>query len=233
MKRVQVLLLALLLLLTGCAGREKVNNISVKDVRCPYEINHAEDAIELTLCDGEKKGISWRVETVSEDTCRVTQVQTDREYTCRYRLTGEEEGVELLTFTALQPDETACFVLTLVVNVDSQGKASVYSYQHQERKENVVDANGLKYKWNVDVDGILNFSFINQEDKWSVRGDGADIFALSNMMSTPVGCKFSAQAKGAGQATIALVSENTQRTIHVVLQADADGKMEVLSVQEQ
>jgi hypothetical protein len=85
----------------------------------------------------------------------------------------------------------------------------------------------------VDINGILNFSFINQEDHWSVSGDGADAFVLSNMMSTPSGCKFSAQAKAAGQTTIVLTSENSQRTIHVTIQADDQRKMEVTSVQEQ
>jgi hypothetical protein len=52
-------------------------------------------------------------------------------------------------------------------------------------------------------------------------------------MSTPAGCKFSAQAKAAGQTTIVLTSENTQRRIHVVIQADDNGEIEVVSVQEQ
>ena len=117
--------------------------------------------------------------------------------------------------------------------MDPEGKAVVSSYQHQERKDISVDADGLNYKWNVDTDGILNFSFINQEDHWSVSGDGADAFVLSNMMSTPSGCKFSARAIAAGQTTIVLTSENSQRTIHVTIQADDQRKMEVISVQEQ
>ena len=233
MKRAYVLLLALLLFLTGCTGKEKTNNVSVKDVCCPYEINHKKDGVEITLHDGRQSGILWRVETVPEDICQVTQENINKEYTCRYRLSGKEEGAAQLTFTALQSDETVCFVLDLVVNIDSEGKTSVSSYQHRERKDNVVDADGLRYKWNVDTNGILNFSFINQEDNWSVSGDGADTFVLSNMMSTPSGCKFSAQAIAAGQTTIVLVSENTQRTIHVVIRADAQWEMEVVSVQEQ
>ena len=233
MKRAYVLLLALLLILTGCAKKEKINNISVKDVCCPYEINHKKDVVEITLHDGKQSGISWRVETVPEDICQVTEENIDKEYTCRYHLSGKEEGAAQLTFTALQTDQTACFVLSLVVNVDSEGKAFVSSYQHQERKDNSVDADGLNYKWNVDINGILNFSFINQEDHWSVSGDGTDAFVLSNMMSTPSGCKFSAQAIAAGQTTIVLTGENSQRTIHVTIQADDQRKMEVISVQEQ
>ena len=233
MKRAFILFLALLLILTGCAGKGKINNVSIKDVCCPYEINHKKDAVEITLRDGKQSGILWRVETVPEDICQVTQETIDKEYTCRYRLSGKEEGAAQLTFTALQPDETVCFVLNLVVNVDSEGKTFVSFYQHHERKDNAVDADGLHYKWNVDVNGILNFSFLNQEDNWSVRGDGTDAFVLSNMMSTPSGCKFSVQAMTAGQITIVLASENTQRTIHVVIQADDEGKMEVVSVQEQ
>jgi hypothetical protein len=233
MKKAYVLLLALLLILTGCSGKEKTNNASVKDVCCPYEINHKKDGVDITLKDGEKKGILWRVDTIPEYVCDVSQVDIDKEYTCQYRITGKEEGAAQLTFTALQSDETVCFALDLVVNVDSEGKVFVSSYQHQERKDNSVDADGLNYKWNVDINGILNFSFINQEDHWSVSGDGADAFVLSNMMSTPSGCKFSAQAKAAGQTTIVLTGENSQRTIHVTIQADDQRTMEVISVQEQ
>ena len=233
MKRAYVLLLAMLLILTGCAGKEKTNNVSVKDVCCPYEINHKKDGVDITLQNGEKSGILWRVDAIPEDVCDVSQVDIHKENTCQYRITGKKEGATQLTFTALQTDQTACFVLSLVVNVDSEGKAFVSSYQHHERKDNSVDADGLSYKWNVDINGILNFSFINQEDNWTVSGDGAGAFVLSNMMSTPSGCKFSAQAIAAGQTTIVLVSENTQRTIHVVIQADDQGKMEVISVQEQ
>lgn len=233
MKRAYVLLLVLLLILTGCARKEKADNVSVKDVCCPYEINHKKDVIEVTLQDGGQIGVLWNVETIPEDICQVTQENIDKEYTTRYNLSGKEEGAAQLTFAALQPDGTVCFVLDLVVNVDSEGKAVVSSYQHHERKDNIVDADGLNYKWNVDTNGILNFSFINQEDNWSVHGDGADVFVLSNMMSTPSGCKFSAQAIAAGQATIVLTSENTQRTIHVIIQADQQRKIEVISVQEQ
>ena len=233
MKRASVLLLALLLILTGCAGKVKLNHVSVDDVCCPYEISHVKDGVLLTLQDGEKSGILWHVETIPEDVCQVVQEETDKEYTSRYRLSGKEEGAAQLTFTALQADEIVSFVLTMVVDVDSEGKAVVSSYQHQERKDNSVETEGLRYKWNVDVDGILNFSFIDQEDNWSVSGDGGEAFALSYMMSTPTGCKFSAQAIAPGQTTIVLTSENTQRRIHVVIQADENGTMEVISVQEQ
>ena len=233
MKRVCVLLLALLLILPGCAGKEKVNNVSVKDVCCPYEISHKKDGVQITLRDGEQSGVLWHVEAVPEDVCQVTQENVDEEYTCRYRLVGKKEGAAQLTFTAMQTDDTVCFVLTLIVDVDSEGKTVVSSYQHQERKDIFVDADGLNYKWNVDTNGILNFSFINQEDHWSISGDGADAFVLSNMMSTPSGCKFSARAIAAGQTTIVLTSENSQRTIHVTIQADDQRKMEVISVQEQ
>ena len=233
MKRAYVLFLVLLLILTGCARKEKTNNVSVKDVCCPYEIVHKKDVVGIILHDGRQSGILWRVETIPENICHVTEESTDQEHTAQYCLTGNEEGVAQLTFTALQTDETVCFVLDLIVDVDSEGRAFVSSYQHHERKDNSVDADGLQYKWNVDINGILNFSFTNQEDNWSVRGDGADTFVLSNMMSTPTGCKFSAQAKAAGQTTIVLASQNAQRTIHVVIQADDNGKMEVISVQEQ
>lgn len=233
MRRAYVFLLAWVLILTGCAGNVKIADVSVEDVCCPYEINHKKNGVEITLRDGEQSEILWRVETIPEEVCQVTKENIDKEYTCRYSLSGKEEGAAQLQFTALQPDETVCFVLTLVVNVDSEGKTFVSSCQHRERKSVSVDADGLNYKWNVDTNGVLNFSFINQEDNWSVHGDGSDAFVLSNMMSTPSGGKFSAQAIAAGQTTIVLVSENTQRTIHVVIQADDQKKIEVISVQEQ
>jgi hypothetical protein len=173
------------------------------------------------------------VECVPEDICQVTQEDTNKEYVSRYRLSGKEGCVAQLTFTGLQGDDTVRFVLTLIVDIDDEGRTFVSSYQHNERIDNSVDADGLHYKWNVDVNGNLNFSFINHDDKWSPRGDGAGVVALSNMMSTPSGCKFSARAKVAGKTAIILVGENTQRTIHVVIQVDANGNMEVISVQEQ
>lgn len=233
MKRVYVLLLVLLLLFAGCARKEKINNISVEDVCCPYEIKHQKDGIELILRDGGQSEIQWRVETIPEDYCQVTQENIDQENTWRYRLTGKKEGVVQVTFTALRTDETVCFVLTLLLDVDAEGKAVVSDYQHHERKENSVQENGLRYKWNVDTNGILNFSFLNEEDNWSVRAAEEDIFIFSNMLSTPSGCRFSAQAKAVGKTTIILVGENSQRTIHVVIQADESGKMELVSVQEQ
>ena len=233
MKRAYVFFLVLLFILTGCTVEENANNISVKDVCCPYEIIHQKGAVEITLHDGEQSGIVWRVETIPEDFCQVTQENIDEEYAVRYRLSGKEEGATQMTFTALRMDETVCFVLELVVNIDSEGEAFVSSYRHYERKDNSVEGDGLNYKWNLDINGILNFTFINQEDNWRVRGDGADTFTLSNMMSTSAGCKFSAQAIGVGQATITFVGENTQRTIYVVIQADDQGKVEVISVQEQ
>ena len=233
MKRIFVFFLVLLLLLTGCTGKEKTNNVSIKDVCCPYEINHKKDMVELTLKDGEHPGVLWRVETIPEDICEVIQLNTEKDDTHQYHLTGKEEGAASLTFTAVQADESVLFVLTLVVDVDSNGKTIVSSYQHQEASDTTVEVDGLKYKWSVELDGSLNFSFINNEDNWNASGDGMGIFTLSNMMSTPAGCKFTAQAKASGQATIILVGENTKRTIHVIIKANDDGKMEVVSVQEQ
>lgn len=233
MKRAYVLLLALLLMLTGCAGKGKTNNVSVKDVCCPYEIHHKKGVVEITLQDGEKRGILWRTEVIPEDICQVTQEDTEKDYITRYRLSGKEEGAAQLTFSALQEDASVPFVLTLVVNVDSAGNAVVSSYRHQARADISVDAGGLQYKWSADKKGTLDFSFINQEDSWSVHGDGENGFLLSNKMSTPAGCKFSVQSNTPGQTTVVLMSENSQRTIHVVIQADDQGNLKVISVQEQ
>jgi hypothetical protein len=48
MKKVFILMLAILLIFTGCAGGVKTNDVSVKDVSYPYDVLHAEDAVEIT-----------------------------------------------------------------------------------------------------------------------------------------------------------------------------------------
>lgn len=233
MKRASVLFLVLLLVLTGCAGKGKTNLISVKDVCCPYEISHENNVVTVTLQDGQQSGVLWRVDVTSEYICQVTQESSKEAYTSRYRLSGKEEGVTMLTFSALQADESVCFELALIVDVDAQGKAVVTSYQHREREEASVEADGLRYKWSVDTDGTLNFSFINEEDNWVVQGDGGAVVELFNNMSTPVGGKFSARFKAAGQVTVSFVGRNTERVIHVVIQADENRNLKVISVQEQ
>ena len=233
MKRAYVLLLALLLLLTGCTGKGQTNHVTVRDVCCPYEIDHTKGVAEITLQDGEKSGILWQVQVIPDDVCEVTQEDPKDEYTSRYLIVGKEAGAAKLTFSALRVDDTVAFDLTLIVNVDSEGKAAVASYEHRERTDTAVEADGLNYKWNVDVDGILTFSFINSEDTWSVRGDGEEVCVVTDAMSTPIGCRFSAQAGNAGQTSVLLVGDTTQREILVTIQADDDGKLEVVSVQEQ
>lgn len=233
MKRAYLLLLALALLLTGCGGKGKRNNVSVKDVCCPYEINHVDDDVELILQDGGKSGILWQVEMIPEDVCQVVQGNTGKEDTWRYRISGQEEGAAQLTFTAIDPEEVVVFTLSFVVDVNAKGKTVLSSYQHHERKVIAVDAEGLNYRWNVDMDGILHFSFINADDSWSPRAEAEEVCLFSDMLSTPSGCKFSAEAKASGQATVVLSGENTGRTIHVVIRADEEGKMEILSVREQ
>ena len=49
MKRVYALLLAMVLLLTGCTGKGKAKDISVKDARYPYRIEHKKDTCLVTV----------------------------------------------------------------------------------------------------------------------------------------------------------------------------------------
>ena len=162
----------------------------------------------------------------------MSQVDVDKAFFCQYRINGKEEGAAQLIFSALTED-TVQFTLTLVVDVDAKGKAVVSDCRHWERAGEVVDTDGLKYKWHVDEKGTLNFSFINKDDFWQVSGDGDGVCTLAEVLSTPSGCKFSVQANASGQATVQLMGETSQRVIEVKIQADDNGKLEVISVQEQ
>ena len=233
MKRAYALLLVLLLILSGCSNKNRAKDISVKDVCCPYEITHKKDGVELTLQDGENRGIGWNVEAVPEDICQVTQADTDKENTVRYRITGNEDGAANLTFTAVQADGADVFVLNLIVTVDADGKTEVYACEHQEVALKAVEENGLTYKWNVDAEGYLNFSFINSDDRWRVSGDGEGVCAISNALTMPGGCMFRAEALSPGKTTVELVGAETQRIIRVTIQVDDSGNLELKSVQEQ
>ena len=169
---------------------------------------------------------------IPEDVCQTVQINARKESTCRYRVTGLLEGAAQLRFTAME-DETAVFILSLVVHVDAEGKTRTSSYQHWEQGGASVEADGLNYRWSVDENGVLQFSFVNSEDHWSVWETEQEICILSDKMATPDGCKFRAEAKSAGQTDILLVGETTWRKINVTIQADDDGTLKVISVQEQ
>lgn len=232
MKKVCVLLLAMLLVLSGCAKQVKAKDISVKDGSFPYEIDHKKGAAEITLQDAAKNGVLWRVEAFPQGICTVSEEKADEEYTCRYGIAGIVEGAAKLTFTALQEDEAEKFTLNFFVNVDANGKVIISDVSHQEIVDVSVSEDDWKYKWNVDVSGTLHFSFANSEDRWSIQGDGEKVCNLLDVMETPSGCEFSAQAGEPGQTTIKLIGENTQRQIRIVLSVDDAGKLEVVSVQE-
>lgn len=233
MKKIYALLLAALLLLTACAGRGTSNDISVQDTCCPYKIKHQRDCVEITLQDRDRSGILWQVEANPADICEVTQEQTNKDDCVRYRISGKLEGAAELTFTALRSDESVAFDLTLIVTVDANGKPTVTSCDHREKTDVTVEDNGLKYNWNVDVDGVLHFFFIDSEDFWSVSGDGEGVCVLSYKMSTPSGCQFHAAPKAAGQTGVLLIGEKTGRTVRVVIEVNENRELKVVSVQEQ
>ena len=232
MKRMYVLLLAMVLLLAGCGGKTKTKDISDKDVSCPYEIDHKKDWVEITLRDGAKRGILWNVEALPADVCEVTQEKSGKDDVCKYRISGLAEGATHLTFTAQQEDQTVVFSLEVIASVDSEGKVTISDYRYKERSGVRSEEESLDYRWDVDENGILTFSFFDDNDQWRVRGDGNGVCALSNMLSTSSGCQFSAQAISDGEINVVLTGKTTQRTIYVTLQVE-DGVLEVISVQEQ
>ena len=142
------------------------------------------------------------------------------------------EGATHLTFTAQQEDQTVVFSLEVIASVDSEGKVTISDYRHKERSGVRSEEESLDYRWDVDENGILTFSFFDDNDQWRVRGDGNGVCALSNMLSTSSGCQFSAQAISDGEINVVLTGKTTQRTIYVTLQVE-DGVLEVISVQEQ
>lgn len=233
MKKAFIFLLILLLLLTGCTGKNKNLNVSVKDTLCPYKLQHKKDTLRITLKDGQEQGLTWQVKAIPEGICQVTPEEEKKEYVSYYGVAGVKEGAAQLTFTALQEDQTVCFTLNVIVDVDGEGKVTAASVQHKEREHALIEAEDFTYEWNVDLDGVLNFNFVNSNDLWSVSGDGGQVCSISDSLSTPSGCRFSARAEAEGQTTIILSGETTQRRIAVLLQVDEEGKLEVLSVQEQ
>lgn len=233
MKKIFIRLLAVLLIFTGCAGRVKVNDVSVKDISYPYEVRHAKDAVEITLRDAANRGTSWTMEAIPNDVCEVTREDTAETGACQYRVVGRIEGVAQLIFSAVQDDTTSIFTLTVLINVDSDGRAVATSCQHWEREGASVEADGFEYTWSVDETGLLSFSFSNLDDFWRVEGDGENVCMLITKMATPSGCMFTAQPKDAGQTTIKLVGAESQREVRVVVQADENGKLTIVSVQEQ
>ena len=232
MKRMFVLLLATVLLLAGCGGKTNVKDISVKDVSCPYEINHKKDEVAITFRDGAKRGIIWNVEALPTDVCEVTQVKSGKNDTYKYCISGLTEGAAVLSFTAQQEDQTVVFSLDVIAEVDAEGKVVIVDTRHSERSGGASAEDGLDYSWVMDENDVLTFSFIDGSDQWSVRGEANNVCVLTNMMSTPSGCQFSAQAISNGEISVLLVGQSSQRTINVTLKVE-DGVLEVLSVQEQ
>ena len=231
MKRMFVLLLAILLFLTGCGGKSKAKDISAKDVSCPYKIDHEKEWVEITLRDSAKRGILWTVEELPSGVCEVTQEKSGKADTCKYRVSGLTEGAARLTFTA-QQEQTIVFSLDIIAEVDSEGKVIISDTRHSERSGGASAEDSLDYSWVMDENDVLTFSFFDGSDQWSVRCDENEVCILSNMMSTPSGCQFSAQAISNGEISVLLIGQSTQRTIHVTLQVE-DSVLEVLSVQEQ
>ena len=224
MKKILLLLLAIVMIFAGCSEDEEPKGIQVKDACCPYEIVQKGSELEITLQNGDLSGITWMVQTVPQDVCAV---KTEKDG--KYRITGSQEGAAQLTFTAMQ-EENIQFVLTVVVDVNAKNKVTLKTHEHREQNDVSVEEDGLNSNWSVDVDGILTFSFIDSEDTWNVLDEEG---ILLSKMSTPSGCKFSVQTIASEQCVISLVGEASQRTISVTIESDDSGNLRIASVQEQ
>lgn len=233
MKKAYVFILAMLLVLTGCGGENKKKDVSVTDVCCPYKLQHKEQTLQITLEDAQESGLTWQVKLMPEGICQAVRQDSKKNYVACYDVIGIQEGAAQLTLTAVQEDQTVDFTLSVVVNVDAQGNVTLASSQHQQREHTLVETEDFTYEWDVDVNGVLNFRFSDSEDLWSISGDGGEVCTILSSLSTPSGCKFSARPESAGQVSILLIGEFTQREIAVVLQADEAGNLEVVEVREQ
>lgn len=233
MKKVYILLLAMLLILTGCAETKRMKDIRVTDAMCPYTVQYKKGVLEVALQNKSGSPLQWQVKAMPDDVCQVAEVPQTKEDTLRYTITGKVPGAAQVTFTALREDGTAAFELDMIVEVDSKQKATVQDCKHQESQYVAEESNGLSYAWNVDVDGILSFSFTNADDFWAISNTKSAVYKFTSRLSSPSGCSFSLRALAAGQDTIVLTGETTQRTIHVVVQVDDAGNLTVVSVQEQ
>ena len=233
MKRLYVLLLAMLLVLTGCAGKERTKDASARKTICPYKIEHKRDFVEITLRDRKKQGFLWEVQMMPEEVCKVTQRSSGKGKTAQYRITAQEAGAAQVTFIAAKQDQPDSFILNMMVNVDEDRKVTVTAYQHQELQNAVVEEDGMNYMWNVDTNGVLHFAFMDEENRWYITSDENSVCTLFDKLATPDGCEFSARAKGEGKTSVGLICEKAQRQINIVIEADEDGNLEVTSVQEQ
>lgn len=233
MKKVYVLLLAMLLILTGCAEMEKTKDIRVTDAVCPYSIHYNRGVLEVTLQNNTGNPLQWQVQVLPDDVCKVTEVPQTKENTISYTVEGLVPGAAQLIFTAVNENGTAAFVVDMIVDVSSANKVTVRECEHQESKYVAEESNGLSYEWSVDVDGVLNFTFTDLEHSWLVNKTESTVFSFTKRLSTPSGCNFSVRALNPGQDTVVLVSDDAQRTVHVVVQVDEAGNLEVVSVQEQ
>lgn len=220
----KLLVLLLVLILAGCSVDEAEDTVSVKDVCCPYEICQTDDALEVTVKDGELADVTWTTDVVPQEICAVTTAKKGE-----YRITGSQEGAAQVTFTAMQ-NEQIRFVLTVVVDIDAKNQVTLKTHEHREQNDVSVEEDGLNYNWSVDVEGILTFSFIDSEDTWNVLDDEG---VLLSKMSTPSGCKFSVQTIASEPCVISLVGEASQRTISVTIESDDGGNLRIASVQEQ
>lgn len=221
--------MALLLLLTGCKGK-KNPDITVSEALCPYALVHEGDELCVRLQSGELTQAVWTAPGEEQALCAVTQEKTKDAADSQYRVSGREEGLTQLQFAAAREDapEEICFLLTVTVNVDDQGKVLVQTATHQEAR---TYTQGEDLAWNIDLQGVLTFRLLDKEQTWRLLGDGGEVCRITELMGMPTGWSFQAEPLSPGAAEAVLENSTTGRRITVQLQVDDNRKLSVTEVQ--
>lgn len=232
-KRILCLLVALLLL-AGCKQQEQAKeDIAVTDALCPYRITYREGGLQLEANGNQVRDVFWEITAVPEDVCSITR-QPDQNGSCLYQIDAVMEGAAQLCLRAYSGENTdnVRFELTVDLSADGQKQITVLQSQHKQIQLTEVETEKLRYKWEVDMQGVLRFVLLEKETSWTLEADADKVCAVSAGKYLPSGFSFEAEPLQAGTATVTL-REEEGRTLVISLQVDAAGNITLGSVQEQ